>query len=82
MSKFKWLLALLCAFSMIAAACGSDADDVVEAADDAAETVEDDAEEAPEDAAAADEAPEDEAETASADDSCGANTSGRDIRFR
>lgn len=74
MSKFKWLLALLCAFSMIAAACGSDADDVVEAADDAAETVEDDAEEAPEDAAAADEAPEDEAETASADDSCGANT--------
>jgi branched-chain amino acid transport system substrate-binding protein len=68
MSKFTRLLALLCAISMLAAACGSDAaDDVANAADDAAESV---ADEEVADEEVADEEVADE-EVA---DGCGANT--------
>lgn len=69
MSKFKWLVALLCAFSMIAASCGSDADDVVEAVEDAAESVADEAEDAVDDVVdEAEDAMDDEADDGAADD--------------
>ena len=47
MSKFKWMMTVLLALSMIAAACGDD-DDADEAASDSASTVEEENEDSPE----------------------------------
>jgi len=87
MSKFKWLIAMLCALSLFAAACGSDDAAVVESAEETAEEAEDAVDEAVEEAEEAveeadeaneeaDEAVEEveEAEEVATVDGCGANS--------